>query len=225
MYKVLIKRVLSISFILSLLLHLLLLLSISTFIILQQPKENKKIPDLYTPSYVYKGGTTAKPAPQKTQAKQQVASANSQIPTSYQAQKPSQKTKNQRRSVLAMTNDFLQQNQHDTIAHLKQEQDPIYLIGDKNSPVDPLVRLLGAALSAHFDYPREEGMFGIRGKAIIGLTLHPNGRLSNVQLLQSTDNQDLDSAALYAVNAAPIVRGADKFISEPKYFVIGFIFR
>jgi TonB family protein len=229
MFKRLVKRLLPPALILSLFLHLLILLSVTVMIFAPRVEEQQKSPELYTPAYVYKGGITASSLSSPKPVKMQKEMASNPLPPTSQQKEQLSTSKSTKRevkkSVLSMTYQFLQQNQHAMIAHLKQEQEPIYLVGDSNSPVDPLIRLLARALSAHFDYPREAGMFGIRGRAVISMTLHPNGHLSNVQLLQSADNEDLDAAALYAVNSAPLVKGANKFMSEPKVFVIGFIFR
>lgn len=230
MFKRLVKRLLPPALILSLLLHLLILVSVTVMIFAPREEEQQqKSPELYAPAYVYKGGVTASSLSSPKPVKMQKEMASNPLPPTSQQKEQLSTSKNTKReikkSVLSMTYQFLQQNQHAMIAHLKQEQEPIYLVGDKMSPVDPLIRLLAQALSAHFDYPREAGMFGIRGRAVISMMLHPNGHLSDVQLLQSADNEDLDAAALYAVNSAPLVKGANKFMSEPKVFVIGFIFR
>src|SRR5438477_525236 len=83
----------------------------------------------------------------------------------------------------------------------KKEADPILLIGDDSHPADPLIKLLGRSLSAHFRYPRMAGQLGITGRVVISLTLHPEGYYSDVQMMQSSDSQELDAAALYAVNS------------------------
>jgi len=126
-------------------------------------------------------------------------------------------------SLLADSFNMLRDDQMREVTK-KREAEPIYLIGDDHAPADPLIKLMGRSLSAHFSYPRVAGELGIRGRVIIGLTLHPEGHYSDVQMLRSSDNEDLDAAALYAVNSAPTVIGADRFISKPKHFVIGFVF-
>jgi len=240
MRDILIKRILPISFILSLLIHLLLL-TIATY----RPWktiEKEKLPDLYQPAYLYQGGITPTPSSlhtsdqttnessQTTQSITQTVSNQADIPLGQQTkQRALRKKQNsvKKRSVLEMTNQFLQQDYTHMMAaaNADQAEEPIYLIGSPDSPVDPVVRLLGRALSAHLNYPRVAGAFGIRGRAVIGLTLHPSGRITNIRLLQSANHQDLDAAALHAVHHAPIVKGVDKFLSKPKYFVIGFVFR
>lgn len=220
------ERAFSTSFLLSLLLHILFFLSIA-MIISWQPITPKKSPDYYhTPAYIQKSSampvsaSLAQPLPAKKQADTKQKAA--QKPSKYGIAKSSAtiNKKVRQQSVLSMTYQFLQNNTLE-----KSEQDPIYLVGDKNAPADPLIRLLAAALSAHFAYPHEPEILGIRGKAIVGLTLHPSGRLTDIELLASTDNNQLDAAALYAVKKAPIVKGADEYITKPTYFVIGFIFR
>ena len=240
MRELLIKRIFPISLLLSLILHFLLLRFAATISWEAKENDKKKLPDLYTPSYLYKGGMMSAPPVQhnsntpSVESSQKAApdqaltpASNEGIPLAKRIYKknPHNKThKSNRQSVLSMTNSFLQMNQREMIAPVTEEE-PIYLVGDRNSPVDPLVKLLGRALSAHFEYPHAAAAFGIRGRAVVGMTLHPDGHFTHIRLLQSTDNQDLDSAALYAVNSAPIVKGVDKFLSKPKYFVVGFVFR
>ena len=60
MQRISLKRSLSKTFWLSVLLHLLLLASFST-IIISQPEEYKKPPNLYVPSYTYTGAVTPTP--------------------------------------------------------------------------------------------------------------------------------------------------------------------
>lgn len=225
------------------LLHLLLLLSFSTLFILHTPaEEKKKSPKLYVPSYVYKGAISpavqSQPSPRSAMNKMQQQHAESGIDAPVQQERsaithstqhekknmPAEKSVSMQKTVLNATREVLQQNQRNAI-RASQDTDPIYLIGDENSVADPLIKLMGRALSANFEYPRLAGELGIRGRVIIGLTLHPEGYFSDVEMVRSSDNQDLDAAALYAVNSAPSVMGADRFISKPKHFVIGFVFR
>jgi len=227
MQKHVIKRVLLNSFWLSVLLHLLLLLSMTTVIIFQ-PKEQKKLPNLYVPSYVYKGqikparalakiSTPAPAPPPSTPSKenQEQAELSNSPPTQESVPK---------KSIMAATRSVLQQYQQEAL-NTPSEEDPIYLVGDENGVADPLIKLMGRALSAHFSYPPTAGELGIKGRVIVGLTLHPEGHFTQVQIIRSSDNPDLDAAALYAVNSAPRVVGADRFLSQPKHFVVGFIFR
>ena len=229
------------SFWLSVLLHLLLILLLSTMI-LSKPKENQqKSPQYYVPSYVYKGAIrpsfkpmqkTAKQSAQKQKMIQENVENNlsSQItPNTEKPEKsiPIPKKERQKQSVLASSMKFLQENQLKMIDQSVQQRDsdPIYMVGDLDQPADPLVKLLGRALSAHFEYPRIAGEFGIKGRVLVSMTLQLNGRITDIQMVRSSDNPDLDAAALYACNNAPAIFGVDRFISKPKHFVVGFIFR
>ena len=126
-------------------------------------------------------------------------------------------------SLLSASFDAIKADQLREVSESK-DSEPIYLIGDDNSPADPLIKLMGRSLSAHFKYPRAAGELGIKGRVVIEFTLHPEGYYSNIKMLKSSNNQDLDAAALYAVNSAPTVAGADRFISKPRHFVVGFVF-
>lgn len=247
---------------LSLLIHLLLLLSMITVITFQPEEEQPhKTPQYFVPAYTYTG--SIKPtvtqnhstASQNQPVKENTATAqnaeNSPPSTSklettteqktdpienttsphgiLRAQKkPQTQTAAKRKPVhepnlLAASMNMLKQEQLNDVTKTRSE-DPVYLVGDDSEPADPLVKLLGRSLSAHFQYPRMAGEFGIRGKVIVELILHPEGYLTDVQMLRSSNNADLDAAALYAVNSAPSVIGADHYISQPKHFVVGFVF-
>ena len=212
-----------VSFLLSLLLHLLFFLTIA-IMMKWRPIPQKKSADDYTPAYVYKGSAMLSALSQNSSAIKQtdVGQKAVQKRTQHGIAKPSASVRKTvgAQSVLAMTYQFLQNNTLE-----KSKEDPIYLVGDDKTPADPLIRLLARALSAHFSYPHEAAVLGIRGKAIVGMTLHPGGRLTDIELLASADDHRLDSAALYAVKKAPIVRGAEQYLTKPAYFVIGFIFR
>ncbi len=229
------------SFWLSVLLHILLFLSFTTVIFLA-PAENQKAPTHYVPAFVYKGAITPSAQSKPRAATKMAASAEREQPSGISATPSAQtaaltantesinkstvskKNPSLQKSILSATQDVLQEEQR-RVLHVTENVDPIYLVGDENQVADPLIKLMGQALSAHFDYPKVEGELGIKGRVIVDLTLHPEGYFSNVQILKSSDNQSLDAAALYAINAAPKVMGADRFISEPKHFVIGFLFR
>lgn len=230
------EKWLSKSFWLSLILHILFLLSLSTVIVLQP--EEQKPPHDYVPSYVYQGAI--KPATQalpshaaapKTSEQKQQAEVNQQenkqpdIP-SQTAEKhvPKPQKGSFAKSILASSLTALQQNQMQSIRSQVKNTDPILLIGEENEAADPLIKLVGRALSANFQYPRQEGMLGIEGRVLVELTLHPSGEFSDVRMVRSSNNQNLDAAALYAVNKAPTIYGADRFLSKPKHFVIGFVF-
>jgi TonB family protein len=252
------------SFLLSLLLHLLVLFTLVAHITFSLRKEpvpprNNYVPphNDYVPSYVY-SGKVAPPTPPTpkvtpTQSKQSTPTSKPNITSSKSntastkpsssVLKPTAHPLPKMKSLFATANPWSNGNMMsantDESASKSEEldneqlaaamrraksQDPMLLIGEVSSMADPLVTLIGHSLSKHFDYPRVEGNFGIRGKVLVEMILHPDGIFSNIRIIESSENQDFDAAALYAVNAAPKVVGADQFITQPKYLVIGFIF-
>lgn len=222
------KRLLLNTFWLSVLLHLLLLLSFILAVTFRPKETYKKPPHMYVPSYVYKGAISP------TSIKQTVSKSNQQKPIRQEQKQqkvtedeplPTEKNGLRRQSILSSSFQILQQEQINAIRTSLANTEPIYLVGDENEAPDPLIKLMGRALSAHFEYPRLAGEMGIKGRVIIGLTLHPEGYFTDVQILKSSNNDDLDAAALYAVNKAPRVDGIQHFLPEPKHFVVGFIFR
>lgn len=239
------KKITQNNFLLSIILHLLfllILLMMSTIISYNPREKTKKSPQLYIPSYVYKGAITPPPQVTKIQNQPQTQTVTK---TQSSAQPVTQKIENkagtlpprekntavskqnpfQQKSVLDLSRSFIQHNQVDAaINRLNDTEPPILLVGDKHAIVDPLVKLVARSLSAHFRYPRIEGTFGARGIVYIELVIHPEGYFSDVQIVKPSDIQDFNTAALYAVNTAPTAVGVDKFLPRPKRFVVGFIF-
>ncbi len=230
------------SFLLSVILHLallLFLLSISTMINKKTIQVPQKSPELYIPSYVYHGAINPVPQPitknsSQSQTIMQTENAARSIQKPQNAPSPLSSEKKNiavkkkeffQKSILDMSRSIIQQNQvNAAVNNLNNTEPPILLVGDKHASVDPLTKLVGRSLSAHFHYPKIEGVFGATGRVYVELVLHPEGYFSNVQIVQSSHIQDFNAAALYAVNTAPQVLGADKFLTEPKRFVVGFIF-
>jgi TonB family protein len=224
MQRELTRKVLKHTFWLSILLHLLFLATLSIVIVFEP--EEKKAPHYYVPSYVYKGAITptptmAAPSTKNTPPKQKMQQTRRQTRT----QKPVDTSQHGilPPSMLATSLTTLQQNQFKDIAKPK-ESEPVLLIGDQNEVADPLIKLMGRSLSANFRYPETEGRLGIKGRVILELTLHPQGHISDIHLVKSSENKNLDAAALYAANTAPLIEGADRFLDHPKRFVIGFVF-
>jgi TonB family protein len=226
-------------FFISIFLHLFFLLILLLF--LKPPSEKiPPAPHQFIPAYTYTNAapplpksasplTAAKPKQTNIEPRELPSPSRDIVPTmsshglSRGVKSSSQKSTPH--SFLAASQQMLKQYQYEALTEARKTAEPIYLIGDLNNPPDPLLQLLGKALSLHFKYPRTAGMFGIKGRVIINLVLHPEGYITNVVILQSSQHNDLDSAALFAVNQAPLVKGANHFLNEPKHFTIGFIFK
>lgn len=224
----------------ALLLHLLVLLFIMTHISWRWEVEPPKPPHDYVPSYVYKGAVS--PAPKMThqamaQAAQQPKQPDQPVPDQTAKQQPPSIRHNAQQYATKKSSHFAKQSSimdlsratlaQNTISHAinnMSDEEPMLMIGDMSMPADPLIKMLGRSLSAHFSYPKLEGNFGIRGRVVVSMILHPEGYFSDVQLVESSDNADFDNAALYAVNSAPKLIGADRFIDKPKHFIVGFVF-
>lgn len=219
MQRSIIKRLLQHSVWLSVLLHLLFLLTLSIVIIMQPAEE--KTPHHYVPSYVYRGSITPPTQPEVTRTTKTLKRA--QPSKRIEKERPTSTYGLHKQSILATSLATLKQNQLETLRR-PQNEDPILLIGDQNEAADPLVKLIGRSLSANFKYPETEGRLGIHGRVILEMTLHPDGRFTDIRVVKSSDNHNLDMAALYAANNAPIISGVDRFLEQPKRFVIGFVF-
>jgi len=104
------------------------------------------------------------------------------------------------------------------------ETEPVHLIGDKK--IDrPLLTLLGKALTKHLIYPKSALDLNVRGTAVIGFVLYPNGAVSDVQLLSSSRADVLDRAAISAASAIGPVARVGQYLTQPKFMVIGIIFQ
>ncbi len=232
-----------ISLLLALVLHVLFLLSFITVIVLPADEE-KKPPQMYSlPSYIYNG------AIQPTMAQTEPSNASTSSPTITHETTPTDtQTANAthanqavyqqhalkrvsaaqfwgvHESVMSNSTAALRQNQMNRVLNKSDDPEPILLVGEKNADANPLVILMARALSKYFSYPKNEGSFGIHGRVLVQLTLNPDGEFSDPEVVQSSNNENFDTAALYAVNKAPRVVDAHRYLSKAKSYVVGFIF-
>jgi TonB family protein len=186
----------------SLLLHVLLVISFS-LIITFQPR-TPPTPSLEVPAYVYR--ETMTPRPQQSIQKKMPSSSNGILkPVSQKrvAAQPSSPPK---------------------VEKIKQETQPIHLIGDKKTPPKPLVKLLGKALAAHLVYPKIAVDFNLKGTTFVGFTLYPDGSVMGARIVKSSGADILDKAALDGVNAMAPLKEIGLYLQEPKFLVVGIIF-
>jgi TonB family protein len=104
-----------------------------------------------------------------------------------------------------------------------REGEPIHLLGEKGVP-QPLIVLLGKALTAHLAYPKIAVDWRVHGVTVIRFLVSPDGEVTNVQLLKTSHAEVLDNAALVAAKAISPVKNVDLYLKEPKYIVFGIIF-
>lgn len=224
------KRILLSPFWLSIFLHLLLLIFFSLAVVLT-PDQKAKKPVEPLPTYLYTQKVpprTMRQIASRQQKKSTAAQQKIKIPPSARTAELNMSNTNDEmphESILSKSLKMLDENQLKEVTASFQNTDPMYLIGEESAHSDPFLMLLGKALSANFAYPKAAGALGIRGRVVISLMINPEGYFSEVRIMQSSNNHDLDAAALYAVNQAPIIEEMKRFISKPKHFVVGFIFK
>jgi TonB family protein len=238
MQYTLLNRLSKSSFLLALVLHLLLLLGFITVFVLS-PEEPKKTPDMYSiPAYTYN-------TPPQPLAMPLIQQSLITPPAAASADQPTQSTppikhliytlpkiKNfsaekvwgYKPSMMANSRAILRKNQMERVFNRAKDAEPILLVGEHNADANPLVILMARALSKYFAYPQMEGSFGIHGRVLVEIILQPDGKIVDPQIIQSSNNENFDTAALYAVNKAPRIFGANKYVSKAKSYVVGFIF-
>lgn len=226
-------------FLLSLLLHFLIFaITFLAYKTQDQQEQQKKQPNKYVPSYIYKGAIKPSFTKQVTENKQDsiktVKSVAKPSQTAPQPPKeivkaiknaiPLRKNEQPLPALMASSLNMLHNSQMQEIAKPRDTAEPILLVGDEHEIADPFIQLIGRALSANFHYPELEGRMGIKGRVLIEMTLHPEGYIDDVVIVKSSNNQNLDAAALYAINKAPTIEQAERFIKKPKRFLVGFVF-
>jgi protein TonB len=218
---------------LSLLLHFLLLLSFVTVLQLSPVVKPEPKPSMYIPSYAVNLPTPPTPVQQPQQ--QQMQPKKEPVPP----QKPVEKMKAQTdRDVIATEKETnpTPKTASSTAAPKTSKYKPIdnadatvdeqavHLIGDKKTE-DPLIKLLGKAISARLVYPRSAVDFNLHGTSYIGFTLHPNGELTGIRVVQSSGADVLDDAALRGIQAISPLGGANQYVPKERFLVVGIIFK
>lgn len=186
---------------LSILFHLILFLSLSLSVLFQFKPEKR--PSLYIPSYVYQGEMNT-PVQHNT-PKNIVTSKNG-------IEKPS----TSHSSGVPSANQFQP-------VKSANDADPVHLIGEKNVDA-PLLKLLGQAISKHLVYPKIALDFNTKGVVLVRFTVHPDGTVTDIQMVKSSSAGVLDEAAIAAINAMTPGNNVGKYVDKPKSMVFGIIF-
>lgn len=188
------------AFWLSLLLHVLLLLSFSLVYTGRPPIAEPK-PSLDIPAYVYNDFPS--PPPKIAQQKEDTSTLGTMKPVTKQVAETKPRPP----------------------AKPEQKTEAIHLVGDdKKTPPKPLAKLIGKGLAAHLVYPKIATDFNLKGTAFIGFILYPNGQVREAQVVQSSGSDILDNAALAGVQAISPLKDVDLYLQEPKFLVVGIIF-
>jgi TonB family protein len=205
------------SFLFAAFLHLLVFLFFSYGWIHQQ-KKNEDKENLYIPSYAYQEAahTTAqktvtpktppiKDAPAKDTQKKEVPVSKHGI------EKP---VFDQREVSFNEVVDI----------SAKNSSEPVHLIGDKSKTPQPLIIILGKALTSKLSYPKSAIDLNVGGISVIGFVLHPDGQVTDVRLLKTSRVDVLDEAAIFAANHISPVFSAGPYVKEPMPIVFGIVF-
>jgi TonB family protein len=84
--------------------------------------------------------------------------------------------------------------------------------------------LLGKALTAHIVYPKIAADFRVKGLVLIRLTLHPDGQVSDIELVRSSSADVLDQEALRGARAIATIPKVNIYLKQPKSMVVGLLF-
>lgn len=90
---------------------------------------------------------------------------------------------------------------------------------------EPLLQLVYQAINQYKRYPYMARRLGQQGKVTLNFVMHPDGQVTNVAVIESSQYSVLDGAAQAAVVAiAPFARAAD-YLQDEKVFDIAVDFR
>ncbi len=192
----------------SILIHLLLLFSMT--VVFFPAVRYEPSPSMEVPAYVYN-----EPQPQH---------ANTKTPTSASVKKSSPLGIEKPNSQPTMASNSGSSTKAEKQIKADKTTEAIHLVGDKNTPPKPLIKIIGKALAAHLVYPKVAVDFNLKGRAIIGFTLHPDGSVSNVKVLKSSGADVLDKAAVAGVANMGPLKGVSEFIAKAEDMVVGIIF-
>jgi TonB family protein len=202
--------------------HLLFLTGFS-FLWLPQWDTDKR-PNLYIPSYVASPEQLPKPLikasePPLEQPKTEQKPIEQKKPTSKQGiEKPAPAKPQTTTGKTAAP-----AKQYQTISSPSLAEQGVHLIGDEKIDKD-LRTVLGKAISQHLYYPKSAIEFNVRGTVLVGFTLYPDGRVTDVQLVKPSSAGILNVAALAAIRDISPVAGVAEYVQAPRFLVVGIIF-
>lgn len=205
----------------SLLAHLLLFSGFS-FVWWNNPLDTEKRPNMYIPSYIASQESAVTPAPQ-------TPAPETKMQTLAQQEKPKPTSKigiekpvTTKAAAAASAPPARTVRKFQAMESSQAEQG-VHLIGDEK--IDKSLRvILGKAISRHLFYPKSAIDYNVTGTVLVGFTLHPDGQVTNIQLVKPSNAGILNSAALSAINEISPVQGVGEYVSEPRALVVGIIF-
>lgn len=189
----------------------LMLLSGMTIIWISAPPLTKS-PGMYVPAYTY-----------QEPRRQTIPTTNQAV--SQPKETPKEAPKQDEGEAIRIPNATNKQSVNEVqVKRDSKKTEAIHLVGDKKIVPQPLIKLLGKALTAHLLYPKIASDFKVKGTAYVGFSIHPDGEVTDVAIVQSSQAGILDEQAVSAVRAISPVKGAGEFVDKKRYLVVGIIF-
>lgn len=118
-----------------------------------------------------------------------------------------------------------QQSRSETLSLGNGQQNVNLALKSKNLVDKPLLNLISKAVSAHLSYPKIAMDFRLRGKALVGFVIYPDGHLTDLTLLQSSGTEVLDQAAMHSVSAIAPLKNVSFYLTKPESLMMGIIFQ
>lgn len=203
---------------LSLLGHLLLWSGFS-FVWFHQP-DLEKHPELYIPSYIASAEQIPQPASLPAVQPTEKPTVEQKKPTSKNGIEKPAKPK---APSPPPTPHASAPSKYQAMSPASLEEQGVHLIGDEK--IDKSLRtILGKAISQHLYYPRSAIEFNVRGTVLVGFTIYPDGRVTDVQLVKPSNAGILNVAALEAIQHISPVEGVGEYVTAPRFLVVGIIF-
>lgn len=237
-------------FLLALLLHFLLFTSVTVhFLIPPPPYESSADSDSdhVLPAYVYHEEKYS-PNPDTQTADASTPAPTSATPNTQKAEQPHPDTANGKveqqdttsDDVIALKKEDTAQTTQNTPDNTKAapnktasqkgskkshaQQNINQDIAAKKGMENLLLKLLSQATAAKLVYPKIAEDFALRGTAKVKFLLYPDGRVTNVTLVESSGSNILDDTALQTIRAISPVQGVNQYIQAPKVIHAGIIF-
>lgn len=116
----------------------------------------------------------------------------------------------------------------------KKEATPVKRIAQRTIASDankqerdnlPLLKLLHEAIAAQQQYPESALQLNQTGTVKVGFLLQPDGMVRNAIVLASSGNENLDQAALSAVNATTPIANVNRYLKQKKSIEVDVVFR
>jgi TonB family protein len=210
-----VKEKISFAFGLALLIHLLLLISFSLSFSFDLPLQAfEKKSDHYLPAYLLEKG------------KSREDGVNGSI-ASFKKNKASP-TQNNKDGILIKKHELAANPEEEKVATINSRSSAAYIEAESlktGKPENqPLLKELSRATAAKLSYPPEAAAFKLKGTVTVSFLLYPDGRVTDVAIIQSSGFFILDNAALNTIKSISPVRDANLYISKPEVLTVGIIY-